>query len=181
MRRCAAPASLFVPALALACAAQLACGASRAPTPVAVARPVVAARPAAPSPADATVVERARPPGPLTRAEVEPLLAAGLGPLLARVHVTPVLARGRFVGFRLDDALDLPAWRAAGADIRRGDVIVRVNGVRIERPEQALWAFERLRIATAIELDLLRDGAPTTVRSPILETRDARVSAAAPR
>jgi general secretion pathway protein C len=111
-----------------------------------------------------------RAPGPLTRAEVEALVAQGLGSLLARMQVSPVLAQGRFVGFRLDAAEDLEAWHAAGVDIRTGDVIVRVNGIRIERPEQALWAFERLRIAPAIEVGLLRDGAPLTVRSPILDS-----------
>jgi general secretion pathway protein C len=115
-----------------------------------------------------------RPPGPLNRAEVDALLASGLGSFLARIRVTPVLSRGgRFVGFRLDNARDLDAWRASGVDIRVGDVIVRVNGIRVERPEQALWAFERLRIASAIEIDLLRDGTTTTVRSPIVDVPTA--------
>jgi type II secretory pathway component PulC len=133
-----------------------------------------AAQPAPASPASsgaqAASAPAARAPGPLTRAEVEALVAQGLGTFLARVEVSPVFARGRFVGFRLDSAEDLEAWRAAGADVQVGDVILRVNGIRIERPEQALWAFERLRIAHAIEVDLLRDGAPRTVRSPILDS-----------
>lgn len=116
----------------------------------------------------------ARAPGPLNRAEVEAILTEGLGRFLARVAVSPVLARGRFVGFRLDAAEDLDAWHAAGADIRVGDVILRVNGIRIERPEQALWAFERLRIANEIAVDLLRGGAQVAVRSPILPDGQAR-------
>jgi general secretion pathway protein C len=110
-----------------------------------------------------------RPPGPLTRAEVEALLARGLGTFLARIEVSPVLDGNRFVGFRLDRAEDLAEWNASGADIRLGDVILRVNGIRIERPEQALWAFERLRIAPAIEIDLVRNGTPRTIRSPIVD------------
>ena len=123
-------------------------------------------------PVAAVAIEPApsRPPGPLTRGEIEALVRGGLGVLLGRVEVTPVMAAGRFVGFRLDAAQDLDAWHAAGADIRLGDVIVRVNGVRVERPEQAQWAFERLRIAQAIEVDLLREGAPTHIRAPIVDT-----------
>lgn len=113
--------------------------------------------------------------GPLTRADVEALLAEGLGAFLARIEVSPVIERQRFVGFRLDAAQDLEVWRAAGADIRVGDVIQRVNGIRIERPEQALWAFERLRIVDAVEVQLRRAGVLLTIRHPIL---DAAPSAA---
>lgn len=105
----------------------------------------------------------------LTRADVERLLADGLGSFLSRVDVSPVVVRGRFVGFRLDGARDLETWRAAGVDLRVGDVIVRVNGIRVERPEQALWAFERLRIVSAVEVQLLREGTLLTLRSPIVD------------
>jgi type II secretory pathway component PulC len=125
----------------------------------------------------------ARPPGPLTRAEIEALLSRGLGTFLARIDVSPVLDGSRFVGFRLDRADDLAEWNASGADIHLGDVILRVNGIRIERPEQALWAFERLRIAPAIEVELVRNGSPRTIRSPIVDAaaRHASVGAATPR
>lgn len=114
--------------------------------------------------------DRPRPPGPLTRPEVEALVARGLGVLLSRVDVSPVLDAGHhFVGFRLDRAEDLADWNAAGADVHLGDVIVRVNGIRIEHPEQALWAFERLRIARSIDVDLVRNGTPVTIRSPIVD------------
>ncbi len=117
-----------------------------------------------------------RPSGPLTREEAERLVARGLGPFLARIVVSPVLAAGRFVGFRLDRAADLADWQAAGADIRLGDVILRVNGVRIERPEQGLWAFEQLRIVPAIDVELLRNGTPVRLRSPIVDRVAARAS-----
>ena len=111
-----------------------------------------------------------RPPGPMTRAEIEALVARGLGVFLARVDVSPVLdSAHHFVGFRLERADDLAEWNAGGADVQLGDVIVRVNGIRIEHPEQALWAFERLRIAHAIDVDLIRNGTALTVHSPIIE------------
>jgi hypothetical protein len=125
--------------------------------------------PAQPAPVVATAPAPARAPGPLTRAEVDALVARGLGPLLARVRLSPVLDGGRFVGFRLDAAEDLGSWRASGADVRIGDVITQVNGIRIERPEQAMWAFQRLRIASAIDVDVLRDNARASIHSPILD------------
>lgn len=112
----------------------------------------------------------ARAQGPLTRAEAQALVARGLGSFLATVRVSPVFQAGRFQGFRLDDAENLPEWQRAGADLRRGDVLVRINGVRIERPEQALWAFERLRVLPAITVEFLRDGQPRTLETPILES-----------
>jgi hypothetical protein len=109
-----------------------------------------------------------RTPGPLSRAEVEGLVSRGLAAFLATIRVSPVISNDRFVGFRLDAAQDLSSWRASGADVRLGDVIVRVNGIRIERPEQALWAFEGLRAASSIEVEVLREGSLVTIRSPIL-------------
>jgi hypothetical protein len=148
--------------LVVASVAGLAGCAAATPSRATASRAVSVAAPAA-SPS------RRAHSGPLTRADVEALVAGGLGAFLARIEVSPVMSRGRFVGFRLDAAQDLADWRAAGADIRLGDIVLRINGVRIERPEQAMWAFERLRIVSAIEVELLRDGAPVTVRYPIVD------------
>jgi type II secretory pathway component PulC len=105
----------------------------------------------------------------LTRALIEETVAQGLGVFLSRVSVAPVLEGRRFVGFRLESAEDLDAWRAAGADLRVGDVIQRINGQSIERPEQAMWAFNQLRIAPGIEVIGLRGSAPFRVYSPIVD------------
>lgn len=105
----------------------------------------------------------------LTRALIEETVTQGLGVFLSRVSVAPVLDGRRFVGFRLESAEDLDAWRAAGADLRVGDVIQRINGQPIERPEQAMWAFNQLRIAQGIEVVGLRGSAPFRVYSPIID------------
>ncbi len=107
----------------------------------------------------------------LTRSLVEETVAQGLGAFLSRISVAPVLNGRRFVGFRLEAAEDLEAWRAAGADLRVGVVIQRINGQPIERPEQAMWAFEQLRIARAVEVVGVRGSAPFRVYSPILDAR----------
>jgi len=105
----------------------------------------------------------------LTRAMIEQTVSQGLGAFLSRVSVSPVLDGRRFVGFRLDAAEDLDAWRAAGADLRIGDVIQRINGQSIERPEQAMLAFNQLRIAQGIEVVGLRGSVPFRVYSPIVD------------
>jgi type II secretory pathway component PulC len=107
----------------------------------------------------------------LTRALVEQTVSRGLGVFLSRISLTPVVDRQRFVGFRLDAAEDLEQWRAAGADLRLGDVIQRINGQPIERPEQALWTFDQLRIARGIEIVGMRGSAPFRVYSPIVDSQ----------
>jgi type II secretory pathway component PulC len=107
----------------------------------------------------------------LTRALIEQTVAQGLGAFLSRVSVAPVLDGRRFVGFRLESAEDLDAWRAAGADLRVGDVIQRINGQTIERPEQAMWAFNQLRIARGVEVVGVRGSAPFRVYSPIVDAQ----------
>jgi type II secretory pathway component PulC len=107
----------------------------------------------------------------LTRALVEETVAQGLGVFLSRVTVAPVVEGRRFIGFRLEAAEDLEAWNAAGADLRVGDVIQRINGQPIERPEQAMWAFDQLRIAQGVEVVGIRGAAPFRVYSAISDAR----------
>lgn len=105
----------------------------------------------------------------LTRAHVEAVLRDGPGAFLARVDVAPAFSDGRFVGFRLVRARDLARWNHAGADLRPGDVVQRINGVSIERPEGVMAVFSALREARELRLDVLRDGRPVVVRQPILD------------
>jgi type II secretory pathway component PulC len=103
-------------------------------------------------------------PAVLTRAVLVDAAARGLGHFLSQVDVTPVVEGGRFVGFRLNSALHLRRWRRAGADLLPGDVITRVNGQPIDRPERALGCLAALREATELRVDLVRRGRPVAVR-----------------
>ena len=125
------------------------CGASSAP----------AAGPA-PSPAPSA----APAPAPLRRAEVEAAVDAGLGALLARADIAPVKRNGAFVGFAVT-GFDGPLGRAG---LEPGDVIVRVGGKPIATPDEAQVAFESLRRAPSIVLEIERAGTPKTVTTPIL-------------
>ncbi len=97
----------------------------------------------------------------------------GIGALLARVDVSPMLQAGRFVGFRLDRARGLQRLRAGGLDLQPGDIVTRVNGQTIERPEHAQAAFLSLAEAPEIVIDVLRRGAPVTVRTAVTDSATA--------
>lgn len=120
----------------------------------------------------------AEPAGPteLTRTDLNAVLSAGPGVFLGRIEVAPALANGRFVGFRLTRARDLTRWNAAGADIHLGDVIRRVNGISVERPEGVMGIFATLREARELRVDVLRDGRPVVITQPIVDPSRPPVS-----
>lgn len=116
--------------------------------------------------ASTTAPATAAPVTKLERAKVKAAIGRGLGVLLQNVAVDdyPVLANGRFKGFRLK-ALN-PDW---AVDLRPGDVILRVNGQPIEHPEEADAALRALEKAPSLKIDLERDGKPRTLELPIVD------------
>jgi hypothetical protein len=142
-----------------------ACAGAPPPKPApAVAPPLASTRPAAP-PVDSPRVrvmasgEEAYL-GVIERQGLVAILDQGLGRFLQHVRLEPALTGGKFDGFRLA-ALD-PAWQGAG--LESGDLITRLNGQPIERPEQAMAAFESLRTASEVRVDFTRAGKPSSVR-----------------
>lgn len=123
---------------------------------------------ATPAPATPAVVAVEAPPpepprrqGAIERAALEQVLAGGLGRFLQHVSTEPHLEEGRFVGFRVTR---LVAPYFEGVDLREGDTLVSVNGLPIERPEQALQAWDGLRVASELTLEVLRTGEPRQLR-----------------
>lgn len=139
--------------LALACA--LGCGGARD------TRPVVAEAEEPEPPPRVPVSE-----GTIARSELDAVLDLGLGRFLQRVTTEPHLEDGRFVGHRLTE---LRTELFAGVDLQPGDTLVRVNGMPIERPEQALAAWDSLRVASELTIDFLRDGEAHQLRFTIEE------------
>lgn len=136
-----------------------------------------AARPAPPSVANAPAASRAPVPSleaagqtTIARAQLAIVLDGGLGRFFARVQTEPARENGRFVGFRIV-ALEsaLAANDAAGVGVRAGDVVVRVNGQSIERPEQALAVWEGLRVASTLAIEYLRAGQRREARFEIVD------------
>lgn len=114
----------------------------------------------------------ARPRGPrqLRRAEVDQALEAGLGHFLQHVFVEPSLVAGQFQGFRILELRPRAAWE--GVDLRAGDIVIRINGKPIERPEQAHAVFMGLKEADRVVVSYVRDGQPAELVIPILPAEE---------
>lgn len=120
---------------------------------------------AAPASAPSAVPSAAAPaPAPIHRAEVERAIDEGLGSLLGRADIAPVKRKGSFVGFAVT-GFDGPLGRVG---LEPGDVLVRVGGKPIATPDEAQLAFEALRQAPSIVLEIERGGTPKTVTTPVL-------------
>ncbi len=142
--------------------ALVACGGASAPRPV----------PPAPKPASGTMPTAAGSrtrPNVIARSAVRAVVAQGLGAFLRRVEVDdqPVFVGGKFHGFRIALLRDAEFWN--GVDLRPGDVVTRINGLPIERPEQAQIAFESLPSARELRVSYDRDGKPREIVYPIVD------------
>ncbi len=115
----------------------------------------VDAPPVAPEPAPPPL---AAPTHTLPRSAVRAALSQGLGAFLQHVDLDdhPVFTEGKFRGFRIAGLRGTDFWN--GVDLKPGDVITRVNGFPIERPEQAQTAFDSLGVASELRISYERDG-----------------------
>jgi len=134
----------------------------------------------APPPASATAGARTPPPPAalpplddhhLARSVVRDVVSQGLGSFLQYVDVAdqPVLAAGKFHGFRIAALRDSPFWQ--GVDLKPGDVVTGVNGFPIEHPEQAQTAFESLDVSSELRVTYERDGLPRELVFAIVDVR----------
>jgi type II secretion system protein C len=148
--------------------------------PLALALALGACGGAAPSsaPATAGAARPAHPAGPaplddhhLARSIVHDVVSQGLGSFLQHVDVAdqPVLAGGKFHGFRIASLRDSPFWQ--GVDLKPGDVVTSVNGFPIEHPEQAQTAFESLEVSSELRVSYERDGQPRELVYAIVDDR----------
>lgn len=137
----------------------LACGESApAKSPESASTPATApTTTAAPAPATTTS---------LKRSQVKRTIAKGLGYFLQEVSVEddPVMTAGKFRGFKIKAITG--DW---GVDLRPGDVVTRVNGMSIERPDDADAALRSLEKAKALRVDFEREGRPRTLELPIVD------------
>lgn len=140
-----------------------ACGGAPAARPA--RQPAVSA-----APPPVTPIADAAGQATIARAELDAVLDGGLGRFLGRVETEPAREAGRFVGFRIV-ALEgrLVVNDLADRGLRPGDVVVRVNGQIIERPEQALTVWEGLRVASTLAIEYLRAGQRREARFEIVD------------
>jgi len=124
-------------------------------------RDAQAPKPEAPTPAPAAPT--LSPPGTITRGELVRVLDAAPGMFLQHVDSEPRFSGGHFHGWRLVTFFPGDA-RFRGVDLRAGDVVVRVNGNTVERPEQLLQLWQALRTASELVVDVERAGTPRSLR-----------------
>jgi type II secretory pathway component PulC len=107
-----------------------------------------------------------RTPGTIRRVELTQILALGPGAVLAMVETEPFRKDGKFVGFKIARFVH---GTPAAIDLRDGDVLTAVNGLRIVSPDDFFRVFQELQVASEIRFDVLRDGAPLTLTYPVTE------------
>ncbi len=108
------------------------------------------------------------PAGGIPRCELEKVLSQSPGVFLSHVDTAPSFRGGRFQGWRVNAFFpDDP--RFAGVDLRRGDVVVRINGDAVEQPEQFIHVWEGARFRRDLTVEIVRDGERRTLSWPIVE------------
>jgi type II secretory pathway component PulC len=115
------------------------------------------------------------PPAPgdshrLARATVKNVVSQGLGAFLQQVDLDdqPALLGGKFRGFRIAALHGSHFW--SGVDLKPGDVVTRVNGFPIERPEQAQAAFDSIAAASELRVNYDRDELPRELVYKIVDS-----------
>jgi len=139
------------------------------PAPAAVVpEPVAATSPAPAPPAPPPTCDMFVKPGVLRRAALLRLIDAGLPRWLQGVEGDRKLANHRFQGWVVRSLYpDHPCYK--DVDLRAGDVVQKVSGKSIERPEQAFEVLQGLRTAPAIVVDYLREGQPRQLSIPVAD------------
>ena len=97
----------------------------------------------------------------IPRYVIEADQAEGPGRLLQRVPVRPFRSQGQFMGFQIVDLF--PGENIHTTHILPGDIVTRINGRRVDRPEQFMRLFQDLHQWESIEIELLRGETRITV------------------
>jgi hypothetical protein len=106
------------------------------------------------------------------RAELDAVLAQGPPWVLSRVDIEEVLDSGKFVGWRMRD---VPvAW--SDVDLRPGDVVMAINSMPLETPDQFFAVWSTLTVASEIRVKYLRDGEERELRIPVDGSPNPRVA-----
>ena len=108
------------------------------------------------------------PPGAIARADLAKMLDQSPGYFLQQVQTEPRFAHGKFHGWRLISFFPGDA-RFAGVDLQAGDVVTRINGKAIEKPEEFMAVWTDLRTSKELVVDVERDGEARRLRWKIAD------------
>jgi type II secretory pathway component PulC len=106
--------------------------------------------------------------GSISRNELRAELGRGIGRFLQNVKTEAVLSHGHFIGWRVL-ALFPKRTDVQVKGIKAGDVLVKVNGQSVERPEDFKSIWDSLDTAKELILDIERDGQPSALRYSIVD------------
>lgn len=73
-------------------------------------------------------------------------------------RIAPAFVNGRAIGFKLFCIRPNSLYAKVG--LKNGDVVVRINGLPITNPNEALAAYDKLRDAKTLRIELRRQGRP---------------------
>lgn len=100
--------------------------------------------------------------GVVSRTEVESFRDRGPAHVLTLLEFEPVHSKSGFVGFSVKSVAE-SALSFTDPHIRTGDVVTHVNGIRMERPDDLLQAWNAVGEASVIRVDMIREGTPMHV------------------
>lgn len=169
--------------LRLSCAVVIGLGvgtlAACAPKPLPPAEPAtdLAPAPAPAKPSELGTGVRSERSGAVPRASVIAVLDRGPALFLRAHDVVPVAEQGRLVGWRLMRFFPTrEASPLSDLDLNPGDVLLRVNGAVVERPEQLMAIWESLYTAGEIRAELARDRELIELRYQIVDPEAAIIA-----
>lgn len=84
---------------------------------------------------------------------------------IGKARVVPYFKGGEPYGFRVSNLSSDAMIYELG--VRSGDVIRSVNGISIRTPEDAFKAYQQFQSEASVQVELERNGAPTTVTVPL--------------
>lgn len=116
-------------------------------------------------PGEATLPEKTEG-GTIPRSALKAELDKGIGRFFQQVRPEPVVSHRHLIGWRIT-ALFPNRSDVHVTGIQAGDIVLRVNGAQVERPEdfQAVW--EKLGDANDLTIDIDRGGEVTSVHYSI--------------
>jgi hypothetical protein len=100
--------------------------------------------------------------GAITRKEMRKVIAGGAQAFIQQVQIRPAFRNGQFYGWRVVE------YRGPGP-VRAGDIVRRVNGQSLERPEQFMKAWDGLARRSSLVLEMVRRGRALVLRWSIIE------------
>jgi len=103
----------------------------------------------------------------IQRSDYEAVAKQGIQHVMRWYHVRPHYKGGRFIGY---EVAEIYKEELKAGPLRKGDVLLAVNDLPIERPEHAMAVWRNLWGQKSLKLSLLRSGLPTVLDIPVVES-----------